>query len=520
MRDLHRIRLLCLSSSAVSVELVNEFICATPTRQRWLLNEREVLRSHDNVVTLRGLSPDTDYVLCAESTRRRATLRFRSPPRAAELDIRMQGADLRRPSTHMRALQATLDVCPNDGAVVVPRGTWISGPLYLHSRVQLVLASGAVLRASPDPGAWPVERASKAGADGYSIDSPSNWEGDAERVHPALLNIRDAHDIHVLGEGTLDGGGSFATWWRRRLPRLRARRPRMLHLLRARRVSVSGLLLRNSPSWTIHAVNCSALVFADLRIRSPVTSPNTDGINPESCTDVDIAGVRISTGDDCIALKSGRREPGRQKRPPTSNVRISNCVFERGHSGIAIGSEMSGGISKVLVSRCRFEDTDRGVRIKTRRGRGGVVENVSVRSVSMRRVGTPFTVNCYYSRDHGADAMFVRSHDALPLTGATPIIRNLNLRDVDCIGVEHAACIVWGLAERPVERLTIRGFRVRYAQRAKPGAPEMAHHAIPLLRAGMEFMNVRGLRLRDIDIRGCHGPRVSRTPSLGAAEAR
>src|SRR5699024_10394172 len=147
-------------------------------------------------------------------------------------------------------------------------------------------------------------------------------------------------------------------------------RPRTVFLINCDNVLIQGLSIKNSPSWTVHPYFSKNLKFIDLKIENPKDSPNTDGLNPESCENVEIIGVDFSVGDDCIAIKSGKLYMGRKRKTPSKNIIIRNCYMHDGHGAVVIGSEMSGGVHEVKVEACIFEKTDRGLRIKTRRGRG------------------------------------------------------------------------------------------------------------------------------------------------------
>nr|WP_263858600.1 glycoside hydrolase family 28 protein [Coralloluteibacterium stylophorae] len=421
------------------------------------------------------------------------------------LDVRDFGAvgDGRHDDT--AALQAALSCCPEGGTVLLPAGTWLSGPLFLRSRTVLHLQEGAGLLGHPDIARWPLLPATLPGAAGARV--LGSWEGRPAACHASLLNVIDAEDVRIEGDGTIDANASFATWWSRPKTPFAGWRPRTLLIAHARRVAVEGLTFRNAPAWTVHALRSRALLFARLTIEAPADSPNTDGIDPESCEDVRILGCRIDTGDDCIAVKSGK--PGSEGAPPPSRgVRIGNCLLQRGHGAVVLGSECAGGIHDVEARDCVFDGTDRGLRIKTRRGRGraAVIAGVRLANVRMRGVGTPFVVNSFYWCDPDGREPHVGDRAPRPIDAGTPTVRDIALEDVDCAGVAHAAAYVLGLPERPVEGLRIDGLRVRYADAAAPGHPDMAEGIPALRRAGLTFENVRGLALHGIDVAGAEGP--------------
>ena len=194
----------------------------------------------------------------------------------------------------------------------------------------------------------------------------------------------------------MDGRG--AAWWQRfREGTLCHPRPRLISFADCRNVLIEGVTLTRSPSWTINPVRCENVVIDKVTIVNPADSPNTDGINPDSCRNVRIANCHIDVGDDCIAIKSGTEAEAADRRAPCENIAITNCTMVHGHGGVVIGSEMAGGVRNVVIANCIFESTDRGIRLKSRRGRGGIVEDVRVTNVIMTGVLCPFTVNLYYA---------------------------------------------------------------------------------------------------------------------------
>src|SRR5207245_3333293 len=149
----------------------------------------------------------------------------------------------------------------------------------------------------------------------------------------------------------------------------------------------------NSPAWTINPVRCENVTVHRVTIKNPADSPNTDGINPDSCRYVHISDCHIDVGDDCITIKSGIETEAEDKRGPCENITITNCTMAHGHGAVVLGSEMSGDVRNVVISNCVFSETECGIRIKTRRGRGGVIEDVRVSNIVMSDVLLPFSVN-------------------------------------------------------------------------------------------------------------------------------
>ncbi|WFE76823.1 glycoside hydrolase family 28 protein [Roseinatronobacter sp. S2] len=363
--------------------------------------------------------------------------------------------------------QALLDGLPDGGTLIVPAGDWVVAPLLIPSHRHIWLADGARLMAPPDRADFPILSAEQGGS----------WEGLPDTCYRAILTAIDAHSITISGPGLVDGGGARGDWWDwPKETRNNARRARLLHLINCQEVTILGPTLTNSPSWTVHPYKCRNLAFVGLTIRNPADSPNTDGLNPESCTGVRIEGVHFSTGDDCIAIKAGKRSDtgGDAHLMPTRDITVRNCLMERGHGGVVIGSEMSGGVSNVRISDCEMVQTDRGLRIKTRRGRGGVVSGIHLRNVSFVGVDTVLAINMHYFCDHYGHAPFVQSRQPQRVDVLTPQIRDITLDRIVARDVRLAFAACLGLHEAPVTGVVITHADVAFAPDATPQVPLMA----------------------------------------------
>ncbi|WP_019640761.1 glycoside hydrolase family 28 protein, partial [Paenibacillus fonticola] len=267
------------------------------------------------------------------------------------------------------------------GTVYVPAGTYHTGAIFMKSNIELRLSPGAVLSFSTDPADYPAVE--------------SRWEGVKRQVHASCIYGSDLHNVSITGSGTLEGNGQ--PWWdkhRNRPEELEYPRPKMISFDRCERVTIKDITLKNSPSWTINPICCYNVTIDNLFILNPADSPNTDGINPESCTNVRISNCNIDVGDDCIAIKAGTEDTA--ERIPCENITITNCTMVHGHGAVVLGSEMSGDIRNVTISNCVFKQTDRGIRLKSRRGRGGVVEDIRISNIVMEDVICPFILKLYY----------------------------------------------------------------------------------------------------------------------------
>jgi polygalacturonase len=326
------------------------------------------------------------------------------------------GAVARADADNTEALRRAIAAChgAGGGRVVVPAGVFPTGAIHLKTNVNLHLAEGATLLFSTDPAKYlPVVF--------------TRFEGTEHMGYSPLIYAFEQENVAVTGRGTLDGGASMANWWRwkrgpdgasiKRLLDMNARgtpveervfggghylRPSFIQPYRCRSVLVEGVTIRNSPMWEIHPVLCTNVTVRGVTVVSH--GPNNDGCNPESCRDVLIEDSVFDTGDDCIAIKSGRNEDGRRLHAPSENIVIRGCTMKDGHGGVVMGSEVSGGVRNVFVERCRMDspNLDRALRFKSNARRGGVVENVYMRDVEIGRVSEAVvTVDFLY--ETGAD---------------------------------------------------------------------------------------------------------------------
>jgi polygalacturonase len=283
-------------------------------------------------------------------------------------------------------------------------------------------------------------------------------------VYASLFTGSDLEHVSITGHGILDGQGE--AWWNahrlsnefrrkagisgvREAPNppeapLKWGRPRMINLYRCKNVQITGLRILNSPSWNIHPVLCENVCIDGVTIHAPARSPNTDGIDPDSCKNVRIANSTISVGDDCVIIKSGYAY--QENGTPCENITVTNCVFGSGHAGVGIGSETSGGVKNVTISNCICDGTDRGLRFKTARGRGNVVENIRASNFVMRNVGEAVTVTMFYT---GGDM-----HTPQPVSKKTPIFRNFHFSEIVVTGVKRPV-VIEGLPEMPIQGISI-----------------------------------------------------------------
>jgi len=326
------------------------------------------------------------------------------------------------------------------GQVVVPAGTFLTGPFELTSKLALVLEKGAVIRASENFGDYET----------------------ADRKIVPLIGGKKLTDIAIRGEGVIDGAG--APWWKRfraeraagvpqqGQPRAAGQpqespRPKLILLTDCANILIQGVTLRDAPQFHLVPQRCHDVTIENVTIIAPADSPNTDAIDPTSSREVLIRECVIDVGDDHVSLKSNPNDG------PTENVLVTDCVFKHGH-GASIGSNIGGGVRNIVIQNCSFEVSDNGIRIKSARDRGGMVENVVYRNITMRNVAVAITLNLFYFDKTGQSERKPR-----PITSTTPIIRGVRIIDVQVDGAKTAGEII-GLPELPIDNVVLENVRV------------------------------------------------------------
>ena len=335
------------------------------------LNHKEAAKTDKAVTSLYHLTPDTQYeVEAVNEAGERIMSYFATDYEFVTLNVRDFGAKGDGESDDTIFIQAAIMACPKESRVLIPAGTYRISSLFLKDDVSIELDEGAVLSAFTDRSRFPVFKGmiqSYNEKDEYNLGT---WEGNPLPMFTAIITGVNVKNVTIYGQGTIDGNADRENWWKDPKIMNGAFRPRMVFLERCEHVVLQGITVQNSPSWNLHPYFSDNLRFLDMKVLNPKDSPNTDGLDPESCKNVEITGVYFSLGDDCIALKSGKIYMGSTYKRPCENVTIRQCCMRDGHGSITIGSEMAGGVKNLTVRDCMFLHTDRGLRIKTRRGRG------------------------------------------------------------------------------------------------------------------------------------------------------
>ena len=386
------------------------------------------------------------------------------------------------------------------GHLIVPAGVWFTGPIQMKSNIDLHLEMGAVIKFAADETLYPLIQTSFEGLDTRRCQSP--------------LSANGCTNISITGQGAIDGNGEYwrpvkkakvtDTHWKRMLavpgsvemrkgywvpsegyakgeqganmnvPAARTDaewnsikrflRPVMVSLINCKNVLLQGVIFQNSPAWNLHPLMCENIIIDGVLVRNPDYAQNGDALDLESCKNALIINSKFDAGDDGICVKSGKDADGRKRGVPCENVVVDGCTVFAGHGGFVVGSEMSGGVRNFKVQNCQFLGTDVGLRFKSKRGRGGIVENIYINDISMMDIATDaISFNMYYGgksvSEMLADGDNPDNMTKVKVDETTPIFRNINIENVVC---SHAgrAMEFNGLPEMPIDRINLKNITI------------------------------------------------------------
>ncbi len=416
-----------------------------------------------------------------------------------QVNILDRGADPTGQALSTEAFQQAIDEisAAGGGTVLVPHGVYLTGPIVLKSNVRLYTERNAIVIFSDDFSLYPIYDTSFEGLDTKRCQSP--------------LSANGAENVAICGYGVFNGSGD--SWrplkkskvtgnqWKNKIKTgvvspdgkvwypdsasILAQaycedqnvpvnvpdelwdsfrsflRPVMLSFVNCKNVYLQGVTFENSPAWNLHPLMCENVILQDLTVRNPWYSQNGDGVDIESCKNVIITGCSFDVGDDAICMKSGKNEDGRRRAIPTENVIVDNCVVYHGHGGFVVGSEMSGDVRNIEVSNCSFLGTDVGLRFKSTRGRGGIVENIFINNIYMTDIPNEALLFDLFYGGKGAgeeteEEIAARMAAAIPeVTIETPQFQNITITDVVCKGAKRAMYFN-GLPEMKIKNVSLK----------------------------------------------------------------
>ena len=425
-----------------------------------------------------------------------------------EVNIKDYGAKGDGSSLCTEAFARAIDALAQKGGgrLVVPQGVWYTGPISLKSNINLHLERGAIILFSPDLDLYPLIDTSFEGLDTRRCQSP--------------ISGYNLENVAITGYGVIDGNGEY--WrpvkrekvtdkqWKEFTSRGGAfqspkvwypsegalkgasmsdmnvpkgditdegwneikhyLRPVMISLVKCKNVWLQGVIFQNSPAWNVHPLMCENVLVEEVQVRNPSFAQNGDGIDLESCKNALIVNSSFDVGDDGICIKSGKDADGRRRGMPCENVIVHGCTVFKGHGGFVVGSEMSGGVKNIYVSDCQFLGTDVGLRFKSTRGRGGVVEGIYINNISMFDIQTDaITFDLYYGGKSAVEALEdgdeqkQQQQAARKVDETTPCFRDIYINHVICRRARRAAYFN-GLPEMPVKNVHITDLEVNNAK--------------------------------------------------------
>lgn len=500
------LKLVAKTSRSIVVELTESGKYYADKEYIIKVNDREIT-SDKVVTTINYLTPDTEYTISVDGANE---LKVKTNYEFVTLNVRDFGAYGDGEHNDTNAIQCAIMACPKDSRILVPEGVYKITSIFLKSDITIELAKGAVLSAYTDREMFPILPGLIESYDETDYYNLGSWEGNPMDTFSGIICGINAENVVITGEGTIDGSADFDNWWHNPKVRNIAWRPRLVFLNHCKNVMLHGVTVQNSPSWTLHPYFSDDLRFIDIKILNPFNSHNTDGLDPESCTNVEVLGVYISVGDDCIAIKSGKIYMGKKYKVPTSNMTIRQCCMRDGHGAITVGSEIAAGVNNVNIEQCLFLNTDRGLRVKTRRGRGkdSVLDNITFKDIKMDNVMTPFVVNSFYFCDPDGKTDYVKSKEALPVDDRTPVINRLAFKNIDAHNCHVAGAYIYGLPEQKITEVTFENINIDYAQDAKSGVAAMMLGCDESVKQGIVVNNIEHLILNNVKVNGCDGEEI------------
>jgi polygalacturonase len=395
-------------------------------------------------------------------------------------NVRTFGATGDGRTVDTEAIQKALDACAKagGGTVLFPSGTYLSKPITLGNRTTMRLESGAVLKATDNFGDF--LRRGLTWTDWSAITNNNQFV--------PFINGRNLTNAGIVGEGTIDGSG--AKWWepaeeaRRRRSGFTLPRPNLIVLTGCKNLRMSGVKLINAPKFHFVPTDSEDIVIEDVTILAPERAANTDGIDPSRCRNVLITRCTIDTGDDNIAIKSGRRIEGREFA--CENIIVTDCHFLHGH-GVSIGAETVGGVRNLVVKNCRFEGTENGIRIKSRRDRGGLIQDILYQDLTMTDVYPAISIAAYYQ--DSSQSKFPTNDTPQAITDTTPFFRNIRIVNLKATSTKNAGLIV-GLPEALVTNVFLEDVRIT-------------------AETGLTIGNAKGIQFKRVNVRVRQGLPVS-----------
>ena len=478
------LNILFLSANSITIEIVNNDAYYTKKYDIYL-NDEFIKENDKNVFSLYDLLPNKEYKLkiCDDviefKTLNKKLIKFFKYYNDIDDTLYIQKA---------------LEDLGQDETLVIDDIYNVTS-LFLKDNNSIYLTKNAKLIGQTDRNKYKILK-----HDEFLNGKPlGTWEGCADDSFASIINMLGVKNVSIYGEGIVDCNAQNSDWWVNHREKRIARRPKGIFIHTSFNVTLEGIKVCNTPSWNQHPFYSTNLNYLNLKLENPWDSPTTDGCDPESCNNVNIIGNIISVGDDCIAIKSGKIDFAKKYHTPSQNIVIRNNLMNHGHAGVTLGSENSGGINNVFVSNCLFMGTDRGLRIKSQRGRGNkaIIENVHFNNIVMNGVKSPFVINAFYKAGNDViDYRFDRGY--YPINELTPRLNSFKFENIICNNVCYGVGYFLGLPEAPIESIELKNVVISYNRLTEAG--EMAMNGAFELHKNASFVceNVNKITLNNV----------------------
>ena len=507
------VKLVYKSARSATIEIADGGKYYSKEEYDVFVNGAKVKTTNTVITSVFDIVPDSAYEVkvADKSGKVVGAVTFFTDCEFVTLNVKDFGAKGDGQSDDTKPIQAAIMACPAGSRVLVPAGTYNISTIFLKSDLKLELAKDAELKAYTDRSMYAYLPGVVQSTDEKDEYHMGTWEGNPLNCFTGIICGLNCENVTIYGEGTINGNSSKETWWNNPKVMNIAWRPRLFFINHCKHVTLQGVTFKNSPSWTLHPVFSDDLKFLNVNVNNPADSPNTDGLDPESCDGILIAGVKFSLGDDCIAVKSGKFYMGHKYKKPTENVLIHQCLMENGHGAVTLGSEIAAGVRNFTVKDCLFSHTDRGLRIKTRRGRGrdSIIDGITFENLVMDHVMTPFVINSFYFCDPDGKTDYVQSREFHPVDEATPYIGKLAFKNIDAKNCHVAAAYYDGLPEEPIKEVIMENVSVSYADNPKCDVPSMSNGVEACSKKGIFANNVERLVLKNVTITGQDGEELT-----------
>lgn len=481
-----KMRILFLEANAITLELENDLCYYAEEPFDVYLNGKYYASKLSNVFSIYGLNPNEEYSVKAFDdeitfkTLNKKLVEYNTPKSFSDDSANINEAISKLKSDEVLCLNGAYNITSLE---------------IFDDNKSIYLGPSCVLIGETDRNKYKIFEPTDT-ANGIVLGT---WEGRADRAFYSPITVVGAKNIHIYGPGMVDCNANNSDFWIDHRTMRVARRPKGVFIHTSDNVVLEGITVKNTASWNCHPFYSNNVSFIDMRLINPENSPTTDGCDPEACSNVNIIGNYISVGDDCIAIKSSKIELASIYHRPSTNIVIRNNLMAHGHAGVTLGSENSGGINNVFVSQCYFNETDRGLRVKSQRGRGkdAVIENISFDNIYMNAVKTPFVVNAYYKagNDIVDDRFDMEAHE---VDDKTPRFTTFEFKNIKCVDVAYGVGFFMGLPESKIESVVLKNIEITFNKKAEPGVMAMTHLNERFKGVGFVLRNISNLELDNV----------------------